>query len=162
MTVVEPIHADVLVGGPPMEAREERLAEGADGLAVRRPPAIAGANALLVAAGALLTLGLTAILLGWWGAARSTILEEQIPYLISGGLLGVALAIVGALVFFAHWLTVLVREGRAQEAARARDHRELLDELRSLRSALTPTEDPDGAAGSDRGERPIRRAPRRP
>ena len=62
-----------------------------------------------------MTTGLSIILLGWFGAARSTIVEEQIPYLISGGLLGVALATIGALTLFAHWLTVLVRENRRQE-----------------------------------------------
>ena len=38
--------------------------------------------------------------------------EAQVPYLISGGLLGVALATIGAITFFAHWLTVLITEVR--------------------------------------------------
>jgi hypothetical protein len=150
---------DVLVGGTPMEAREERLADGADELAGKRTTVVGGQNILLVAAGALLTAGLTAIVLGWVGAAHSTIVAEQLPYLISGGLLGVALAIVGAVTYFAHWLTILVRENRERDAARLREHAELLAELRLLRGALTREEESNGAARSPQRGRPLRRAP---
>ena len=46
-------------------------------------------------------LGLAAILLGWAGASRSILMEEQLPYLISGGLFGLALAFIGAITLLA-------------------------------------------------------------
>jgi hypothetical protein len=148
----------VLVAGPAIDEREARLATGADGLASQRASIAAHPRFLMAVAGALMTTGLTAIVLAWLGAARSTLIEEQVPYLISGGLLGVALAVVGALTFFVHWLTVLIREARAHEAARAQDHDEMMEALRSLRSALAPQEDGNGTARSAGSERSIRRA----
>src|SRR5204863_9193308 len=119
--------------GPPMEEREERLAVGADDLATRRASIVGHRHFLLAASAALMVVGLCAIVIGWVGASRSTLIEEQLPYVISGGLLGVALAVIGALTFFTHWLTVLVREARDHEAARAQDHAELLEAVRALR-----------------------------
>ena len=51
-----------------------------------------GGKAGLVLAG----LGLLAIGIGWNGAAGQLTLLGQLPYLISGGLLGIALVILGA------------------------------------------------------------------
>jgi len=42
----------------------------------------------------LLILGFVLVLLGWYGASHTNIVSEQIPYLISGGLLGLGLIIV--------------------------------------------------------------------
>src|SRR5687767_15244063 len=96
MTTDEPSTA--LDGGPLIEEREARLANGADQLADRRGkhPILANEHLLLTAAASLMTIGVSAILLGWVGAANSTLVEEQLPYLISGGLLGVSLSIIGA------------------------------------------------------------------
>lgn len=113
------------------EEREARLAEGADQLARGVRSIVAHPRFLLIAAATLMTFGVTLIVLGWVGVARSTMIEEQMPYLISGGLLGVALAIMGALMLFTHWLTVSIREARAHEAARRADHAELIEVLRS-------------------------------
>ena len=147
----------VLINGSSIDDREKRLAEGADDLAGKRTAVAGGPNVLLIAAGALVTLGLTAILLAWFGASRSTIIEEQVPYLISGGLLGVALAVVGAMTYFAHWLTVFVREAREHEAARNRDHTELMEVLRELRDAPRLQEEGNGTARSAQRKRPVRR-----
>jgi hypothetical protein len=147
----------VLTTGASIDDREERLANGADELAGKRTSVVGGPNILLIAAGVLVTLGLTAILLAWAGASRSTIIEEQVPYLISGGLLGVALAVVGAMTYFAHWLTVFVREARDHETARAQDHDELMEALRALRDAPRPREEGNGTAGSGPRKRPVRR-----
>jgi hypothetical protein len=142
--------------------REARLTEGADELAQGRRSALANPQLLVWVAACLMTTGLSIILLGWFGAARSTIVEEQIPYLISGGLLGVALATIGALTLFAHWLTVLVREGRRQEATRKQDHIELMEALALLTSTLDRKEDTDGRARGAQPERAVRRSSRRP
>jgi hypothetical protein len=44
-------------------------------------------------------------------------------------MLGVALAIIGAVCFFSHWVTVLIREAREHEAARHADHEEMMAAL---------------------------------
>jgi len=42
----------------------------------------------------LLIMGIVFVTLGWYGAAYTNIITEQVPYLISGGLLGLGLIIV--------------------------------------------------------------------
>ena len=114
------------------ERRQERLAGGADRLATRTTSLLRHPQLLVALAGIVMTVGLLAIILGWVGASRSTILEEQVPYVISGGLLGVALSVIGALLLFSHWLTVGIREARDREAARRADHAELIEALAAL------------------------------
>jgi hypothetical protein len=69
---------------------------------------------LLIGGGVLLPLGALLILLGWWGASHTPRLFEQIPYMISGGILGLGLVVAGGFLYFAYWLTTLVRDQRAQ------------------------------------------------
>jgi len=170
MTITDPSAAPAPPAGLSADEREARLAEGADELARGRQSLQSHPQLLLGVSAALMTTGLSIILLGWFGAARSTLVEEQVPYLISGGLLGVALAIIGALTLFAHWLTVLVRENRRQETIRKQEHIELMEALAHLTAVLDRKEDSNGNAPSNaprraRGaeaERAVRRASRRP
>ncbi|MCU1590117.1 MAG: hypothetical protein JWP11_1373 [Frankiales bacterium] len=67
---------------------------------------------LLLLGGVLMPLGFLVVVLGWIGASQTPLLFEQIPYLISGGLLGVGLVFAGGFVYFAYWQTLLVRESR--------------------------------------------------
>jgi hypothetical protein len=67
---------------------------------------------MLIVGAALMGLGFVAIVLGWYGAAHSTYLFQEVPYLISGGLLGVALAATGGLLFFGAWLVRMIEENR--------------------------------------------------
>ena len=164
MTAIqEPERFAVLDGGPGIGEREARLLEGADELeqARRRPSLFGHERFLITVAAALMSLGVAIILIGWNGAANATVVEEQVPYLISGGLLGVALATIGALTLFSHWLTVSIREARQHAAARRHDHDELMQALRTLTGALVAQEDIDGSTRSTRAQRPVRRAPRR-
>jgi hypothetical protein len=55
-------------------------------------------NARLLVTFALLAAGVVFVILGWYGAAHTNILTEQIPYLISGGLLGLGLIIVAGVL----------------------------------------------------------------
>jgi len=158
MTTTPLAERAVLSGGSPIELREEALAAGADELEGTRSSPLENARVLPTLAAATMTMGLTAILLGWFGAARSTLVEEQIPYLISGGLLGLALATIGALLFFSHWLTVSIREARQREQARREDHVELMAALHRL-AARAGEEGSNGRARSTRGGRPLRGAP---
>ena len=153
---------EVLSGGRAADEREAKLAEGADEVVAGggRTSILGHERFLITVAASLMTLGVCVILIGWWGAARSTILEEQVPYVISGGLLGVALTTVGALTLLSHWLTVGIREARAQDEARRREHQELMAALRRLDPNATGEEAKDGRARGPRSQRQVRRAPR--
>jgi hypothetical protein len=109
---------------------------------------------LLGVASALMTLGVAAIVVGWLGASDSVYVEEQIPYLISGGQLGLALAVIGSQCFFAYWLTVSIRENRAHEAARRAESERLIQQLEVLTGALTKEQAPSARTGGR--ARPIR------
>ena len=69
---------------------------------------------LMVIGGAMIVAGVAAIILGWYGAAHTPYDFEQVPYLISGGLLGLALTVLGGLFYFAYWLTRQIQESRTQ------------------------------------------------
>lgn len=62
----------------------------------------------------LIVGGIVAIFLGWFGASGTNEVWAQIPYLISGGLLGLGLVFAGAALVFAFYLARLnlVTEGR--------------------------------------------------
>jgi hypothetical protein len=168
MTTTTPDDRAVLRAGSSTEDRRERLVAGADRLAGERRSLLRHPQLLVALAGIVMAIGLLAIVLGWVGASRSTILEEQVPYLISGGLLGVALSTIGALLLFSHWLTVGIREAREREAARRADHLELLQALRAAAGTGANGnrdgeggDSGDGGARGTRAARPVRRAPRR-
>src|SRR4051794_20364410 len=85
---------------------------------------------LLIIGGICLPLGVLLIVLGWLGASRTILTFEQIPYLVSGGLLGLAFVIIGGFVYFAYWQTLLVRDTRSER-------RELLDALGRIERLLS-------------------------
>jgi hypothetical protein len=126
-----------LFRGTPLDERDERLRAGAGELATGSGAFWRQPQFLLWLSATLMLLGLAAILLGWVGASRSILMEEQVPYLISGGLLGLALAFIGATTLLAQWVLVLVREQRSREVARRRDHEQLLERIDALTSALS-------------------------
>jgi hypothetical protein len=84
---------------------------------------------ILLAGAVLIPVGIVVIVAGWWGAARAPFVVDQIPYLLSGGFVGLTLSVSGALLLFGYWLTRLVREGRAQAAEQATLLREIRDAL---------------------------------
>lgn len=96
--------------------RRDRLVEGLHQVEAERRRGSAE-RTLVLLAGALVPTGVLLVLVGWHGASRTPNVYEQIPYLISGAELGQTLAVVGALLYFAHWVAALVREQRAQGAA---------------------------------------------
>lgn len=92
---------------------------------------------LALVATLLLPAGVAAIVLGWSGASRTPFVFEQIPYLISGGLLGVGLVTCGGLLYLASWVA------RSAELSRERDDqlREVLVAIQGeLRAAATTRE----------------------
>src|SRR5882672_1527400 len=73
-----------------------------------------GPRALLVLGAVLQPLGGALILLGWTGAASSTDVWEQVPYMISGGLLGLGMIVAGGFCYFGYWQTEMVVALRRQ------------------------------------------------
>ena len=123
----------------PALTRSQLLAAKARALAPKGARLSSG-RWMLVVGGVLVPLGVLLVFLGWLGASRTPLLFEQIPYLISGGQLGVALVIGGGFVYFTYWQSVRVREARAQ-------HAELIAALARLEATMT-------------APAPARRAPR--
>ncbi|MFY9589063.1 MAG: hypothetical protein WAT66_16610 [Actinomycetota bacterium] len=83
---------------------------------------------LMIVGAGLIIIGVPVIVLGWYGASHTPYVFEQVPYLISGGVLGLALAVVGGLFYFAYWITRQMQETRRQ----ADQTREALSEIRDL------------------------------
>jgi hypothetical protein len=52
----------------------------------------------------LIPVGLVLIGLGWFGASDTVFVDEQMSYLISGGLLGLALVATGGCLYLRYWL----------------------------------------------------------
>jgi hypothetical protein len=71
-------------------------------------------------------LGILLVAIGWLGAAHTVLTFEQISYLISGGLIGLALVVAGGFVFMTYWQALLIRNVRAYH-----------EDLRSQQQRLT-------------------------
>jgi hypothetical protein len=95
--------------------RESRLARAVEALRTRANASEAE-RWFKLAGPVLMPLGALVILLAWYGAANTTRVFLQIPYLISGGLLGLGLMFVGSFVYFARWLNDLLDASRGQAA----------------------------------------------
>ncbi len=80
----------------------------------------------------LIVFGFVCILLGWYGAAHSPYLYQEVPYLISGGLLGVALVIGGGVFVRIAWSMRQAEEDRRNALAIVRSVDRLERILRSL------------------------------
>lgn len=139
---------------PAVPTTGNRLGDAVRQLATRasRPDA---ERALRIAGPVLLPTGAIVILLGWYGAANTTRVFLQIPYLISGGLLGLGLMFAGGFLYFARWITDLLDESRksaeraqetADRTARALERIERLLEERPPAAATTSTPAVVGAA----------------
>jgi hypothetical protein len=119
--------------------RQARLEYGVAALKLKAR-AIPVERLLFMAGCALVPLGMILILLGWYGAAHTTLLQEQVPYLISGGVLGLTLAALGGFFYFGYWLTRQVNETRrhTQEQAEQtqRQHDQLIAALARVDNAL--------------------------
>lgn len=89
---------------------------------------------MLLVGATLMALGFVAIVLGWYGAAHSSYVFQEVPYLISGGLLGVALVAGGGFLFFAAWLVRLIEENRRDSARVA----QTLDRVDRVLAAMSP------------------------
>jgi hypothetical protein len=88
---------------------------------------------MLRAGAILLPMGLLAIVLGWYGTANTPYEYDQISYLVSGGLLGLGLVLVGGFLLFGAWLAQISEQGRQSSARLA----EALEALVSAQAAAS-------------------------
>lgn len=95
-----------------------RVTPAADAHRVTNPAAVADQRyrtmqLVLFSAGAvLMPLGVLAICLGWYGIAHTRYQYNQMPYLISGGILGLALTFIGGFLYFGAWLAKVAADQR--------------------------------------------------
>lgn len=92
-----------------VDARRTRFREAVRGLSTR---AASGdlLRQILLPAAVLVMSGISLMIMGWWGAAKTHREIEQIPYLISGGLLGLSLVVLGGLLLAtAVWMSTMER-----------------------------------------------------
>jgi hypothetical protein len=119
------------VGPTPVPTRLGRLAAVVD----RARPGRGGRNVrkwLETIGMSLVVFGFVLILLGWYGAAHSPYLYEEVPYLISGGLLGLALVVGGGILIRIAWNMREIEEDRRNALAIVRSVDRLERILRSL------------------------------
>lgn len=81
-------------------------------------------------------LGLLVLFLGYLGTSGTEYIAEQIPYLVSGGLVGIALLTIGAVL----WLSADLRDEWRQMAEQGEAIREEQLERRSQLTAHVETE----------------------
>jgi len=115
---------------------EEDLATGLTRLR-RRASMLPTERWLAIAGGVLMPLGVVLVVIGWYGAAHTSRLFEEIPYLISGGLLGIVLSTIGAALYFGYWLTRIVA-----------GERQIVDVLARMEAKLDAVGVEGGAAGT--------------
>jgi hypothetical protein len=92
-----------------------------------------------------MVIGLACIVGGWYGASGTTVIVDSLSYVISGGILGLGLIIVGAALFvrysssryLRYWLVRMIYEEHANAdrlAAATGDVRDAVEHLRPSRS----------------------------
>ena len=81
-----------------------------------------------------LLAGFAAIGLGWWGASGTKYVYQEIPYVISGGIFGAALVVIGAALFARYSAARLLRFWLARVVA---DQQVQTDRLVDAIAALT-------------------------
>lgn len=104
-----------------------------------------------IAAWVLIVVGVLVLVLGWVGVARSSYPAQQLPYLISGGLGGLALIGLGALL----WLSSDLED----EWTKLDLIEDALRELAGSSKGLVTFAEPDEVEATDQGT--VAKSPRR-
>jgi hypothetical protein len=122
----------------PREARftaaVQRLRTRVDGAAVERWFRVAGP--------VMMPLGALMVVLAWWGSANTTRVFLQIPYLISGAILGLGFMFVGGFVYFARWQSDLIDAVRAESRRADEAERRTAAALERIEALLRTTTAP--------------------
>ena len=106
-------------------------------------------RALLIIGGVALFGGLAAIIIGWVGASHTPNVFEQIPYMISGGLLGLGLIFIGGSFYFSYWLTRMVQENRESRQEAQKVYRTMNEMVELLAAALREDDEEPGTANGE-------------
>lgn len=127
-------------------SRDDALEEAVAGM---RIGGLHGPESRALAIGSvLLAAGIVLVLVGYYGTSGTLDVGEQVPYVMTGGFLGLAVALVGAVVFLRfslgrylrYWLIRQLHEQREQSdrliAEQQRQADRLVEVLERLESAL--------------------------
>jgi hypothetical protein len=102
--------------------------------------------------------GIVTIILGWYGSSHSPYLQQEIPYLISGGLLGVGLIIGGGVLVLSSWHLRTIQEANrnAQALVRSLDRvervmRATMNGAATQKEESAPYGSPPVSSGSSSG-----------
>ena len=90
----------------------------------------------------LMPLGLIAIGLGWYGASHTPYSFEQVSYVISGGVLGLAMTTLGGFLFFGSWLARIAHQQRQQTELLAGELGRLAEAVLASREIAVPHTEP--------------------
>lgn len=137
---------------PASDARDRRLVSVLS--RARRGGRVSPEGWMITAGSALAVGGLALIVVGWVGTSRTVLVAGQIPYLVSGGLLGLGLVFLGGFLYFAYWLALLVRQGRDQAEQTVRLESGLAETAEALATIVKLLQ--EGAVPSN-GATPARR-----
>jgi hypothetical protein len=129
---------------------EDRLAEGVSKMRGRSRSEEVIERFLMIGGAVLLLGGFVAIVIGWFGASHTGYVFEQIPYMVSGGLLGLALVFAGGSFYFAYWLTRMVRETRESRDEATKAFR-TMNEMAELLAAVLQDDGMAAPAGGGSG-----------
>ena len=88
--------------------RVEQFKEEIAGMHIRTPQS-ENERWLLILGVVLMVLGLLFIIGGYWGASGTDVIVESVTFLISGGVLGLGLIVVGAALFARYSMTRYLR-----------------------------------------------------
>lgn len=94
-----------------MNDNPERIEQFKDEIAAMniRAPQAENERWLLIGGVVLMVLGIVFIVGGYWGASGSSTILDSISFLISGGVLGLGLVVVGAALFLRYSMTRYLR-----------------------------------------------------
>lgn len=106
---------------------------------------------LFVAGAVLLPGGLVVIGLGWYGVAHTAYVYNQNAYLISGGILGLGITLVGGFLYFGSWLARLAVDQKESQKQLSESLAKLADAV--LQANAAPVLPPVPAAASKGGAR---------
>ena len=115
----------------PVQGRFQRLAAVVEGARRGRTDRNVR-KALQILGMAAIAMGFVCIILGWYGASHSPYLYQEVPYLISGGLLGIALVFGGGILIASAWSLRKIEEDRRNALAIVRSVDRLERIMRSL------------------------------
>jgi hypothetical protein len=104
-----------------------------------------------VAGSVAVPLGLASLIVGYVNVARTVFVFDQLAYVASWGLIGLALVIAGGFLYFGYWIALLLEQGREQRRLIVEQHGEMLERLDRIATAIRGQSDGEvPAVDSDR------------